>query len=111
MSSRQSSQELTDPRDTYREPHEADLKHWSRQAARLLPGQNPTIWHAARAWSATLRGIHGALRPGGNLVFETSDPGRTPWLRWNRDATYQKLDVPQRRRQCRDLVGLDRGQG
>ena len=44
--------------------------------------------------SATLRGIHGALRPGGHLVFETRDPGQRPWLRWNRDATYQRLEVP-----------------
>jgi SAM-dependent methyltransferase len=45
-------------------------------------------------WSATLRGIHAALRPGGHLAFEARDPGRTPWLRWNREATYQSLDVP-----------------
>ena len=45
-------------------------------------------------WSATLRGIHAALRPGGHLVFEARDPSRRPWLRWNREATYQRLDVP-----------------
>ncbi len=45
-------------------------------------------------WSATLRGINAALRPGGHLAFEARDPGRRPWLTWNRDATCQKLDVP-----------------
>ena len=45
-------------------------------------------------WSATLRGIHGALRPGGHLVFEIRDPTKKPWLRWNRDTTCQRLDVP-----------------
>jgi SAM-dependent methyltransferase len=45
-------------------------------------------------WSATLRGIHAALRPGGHLVFEARDPAREAWLRWNRDGTYQRLDVP-----------------
>jgi ubiquinone/menaquinone biosynthesis C-methylase UbiE len=45
-------------------------------------------------WSATLRGIHAALRPGGHLAFEARDPAREPWLTWNRDATYQRLDVP-----------------
>jgi SAM-dependent methyltransferase len=45
-------------------------------------------------WSATLRGVHAALRPGGHLVFEARDPARKPWLGWNRDRTYQMLDVP-----------------
>jgi hypothetical protein len=45
-------------------------------------------------WSATLRGIHAALRPGGQLVFEARDPSRRPWLAWNRDTTYRHLDVP-----------------
>src|SRR5690348_4182205 len=27
-------------------------------------------------WSATLRGVHAALRPGGHLVFEVRDPAR-----------------------------------
>jgi SAM-dependent methyltransferase len=45
-------------------------------------------------WSATLHGIHASLRPGGHLVFEARDPSRKPWLRWNREGTYQRLDVP-----------------
>ena len=45
-------------------------------------------------WSATLRGIRAALRPGGQLVFESRDPSRRPWLAWNRDTTYRRLDVP-----------------
>jgi ubiquinone/menaquinone biosynthesis C-methylase UbiE len=45
-------------------------------------------------WSATLRGIRASLRPGGHLAFEARDPARKPWLTWNRDATYQRLDVP-----------------
>jgi ubiquinone/menaquinone biosynthesis C-methylase UbiE len=45
-------------------------------------------------WSATLRGIDAALRPGGHLAFEARDPARKPWLTWNRDATYQSLDIP-----------------
>jgi SAM-dependent methyltransferase len=47
-----------------------------------------------KEWSATLRGIHGALRPGGHLVFETRNPGQKAWLRWNREATYRRLEVP-----------------
>jgi ubiquinone/menaquinone biosynthesis C-methylase UbiE len=45
-------------------------------------------------WSATLRGIRAALRPGGHLVFEARDPSRKMWLNWNRDGTYQRLEIP-----------------
>lgn len=45
-------------------------------------------------WSATLRGIHAALRPGGHLVFEVRDPARQAWLDWNRASSYLSLDVP-----------------
>ena len=40
-------------------------------------------------WSGTLAGIHGALRPGGYLVFETRDPARRAWLEWTREATHR----------------------
>src|SRR5437763_7114001 len=46
------------------------------------------------AWAATLRGVHAALRPGGQLVFEVRDPARRAWERWTRENTYQSLDVP-----------------
>jgi SAM-dependent methyltransferase len=44
-------------------------------------------------WSATLRGIHTALRLDGHLVFETRDPARQAWLGWNRAATYQRTGI------------------
>ncbi|POX36914.1 SAM-dependent methyltransferase [Streptomyces sp. Ru73] len=47
-----------------------------------------------RAWRATLRGIFEALRPGGRLVFETRDPARRAWERWNRDVSYGVTEVP-----------------
>jgi SAM-dependent methyltransferase len=37
-------------------------------------------------WNATLRGIHGALRSGGHLVFETRNPAREAWREWHDDA-------------------------
>jgi SAM-dependent methyltransferase len=45
-------------------------------------------------WSATLRGVHAALRAGGHLVFEVRDPARQAWLRWTRENTYQSVDAP-----------------
>jgi SAM-dependent methyltransferase len=45
------------------------------------------------AWSATLRAIHAALRPGGWLVFESRDPADRGWQRWNRDDTLASTTV------------------
>jgi hypothetical protein len=45
-------------------------------------------------WAATLRGVHAALRDGGQLVFETRDPERRAWSEWDRDHTYVRTDVP-----------------
>jgi SAM-dependent methyltransferase len=37
-------------------------------------------------WVATLAGIHGALRPGGRLVFETRDPAFKGWREWHDES-------------------------
>ncbi|HEX2765577.1 MAG TPA: class I SAM-dependent methyltransferase [Candidatus Limnocylindria bacterium] len=45
-------------------------------------------------WLATLRAVHAALRPGGNLVFETRDPERRAWEEWTEERTRSTTDVP-----------------
>jgi SAM-dependent methyltransferase len=45
------------------------------------------------AWSATLRGIRAALRPGGHLVFETRDPARRAWRGWTRADTHRRVEI------------------
>ncbi|HEX3090038.1 MAG TPA: class I SAM-dependent methyltransferase [Ilumatobacteraceae bacterium] len=45
-------------------------------------------------WAATLRGIRGALRPGGVLVFETRDPARRAWEQWTPELTHTAVDIP-----------------
>lgn len=44
-------------------------------------------------WTATLRGIHAALRPGRHLVFETRDPARRAWQRWTREQTHRRVEI------------------
>jgi SAM-dependent methyltransferase len=46
------------------------------------------------AWQGTLRGAYAALRPGGHLVFETRDPSKRAWERWNRDSSYRVTELP-----------------
>lgn len=46
-------------------------------------------------WTATLAGIHQALRPGGRLVFESRDPARRVWEDWIRDWTPQHLELAE----------------
>ena len=45
-------------------------------------------------WSATLRGIRNALKPGGRLLFETRDPRARAWLDWTRDRTASRVVIP-----------------
>ncbi|MFJ6513498.1 class I SAM-dependent methyltransferase [Streptomyces sp. NPDC091406] len=45
-------------------------------------------------WQATLRGAHGALRPGGHLVFETRNPVRRAWEAWNRESSRRITGIP-----------------
>ncbi|MDW3847166.1 class I SAM-dependent methyltransferase [Micromonospora sp. BRA006-A] len=45
-------------------------------------------------WARTLRGVHGALRPGGHLVFETRRPERRAWEEWAADTAPVTRDVP-----------------
>ncbi len=45
-------------------------------------------------WRRTLRGVYGALRPGGHLVFETRDPSKRAWEQWNRESSYGVTEIP-----------------
>jgi SAM-dependent methyltransferase len=77
---------------------------WVHGDARALPPMRADLatitGNAAQAivepedWRATLRAVREALRPGGHLVFETRDPARRAWLTWNREESYQAVEIP-----------------
>ncbi|MEU6237186.1 class I SAM-dependent methyltransferase [Kitasatospora sp. NPDC047058] len=46
------------------------------------------------AWRQTLAGAFGALRPGGQLVFETRVPAVRAWETWNRAASHRVTEIP-----------------
>ncbi len=59
-----------------------------------MTGNVAQVFVTDEEWAATLRRTHAALRPGGRLVFETRDPQRKAWLRWNRAESYQRVEIP-----------------
>jgi SAM-dependent methyltransferase len=59
-----------------------------------MTGNTAQAIHDPQQWTATLTGIHAALRPGGHLVFETRDPAVRGWERWTKEATYCAVEFP-----------------
>jgi len=56
-----------------------------------MTGNTAQVFLTDETWAATLRGVHGALRAGGHLVFETRRPERRAWEGWNGRRV---VDVP-----------------
>jgi SAM-dependent methyltransferase len=74
----------------------AERVRWIHGDARALPALTADLatmtGNVAQAivdesdWDATLDGIHGALRLGGYLVFETRDPAFEGWREWHDES-------------------------
>ncbi|MFF3485397.1 class I SAM-dependent methyltransferase [Streptomyces sp. NPDC002701] len=47
-----------------------------------------------RTWRETLKRAYASLRPGGLLMFETRDPARRAWDKWNREHSYSVVEIP-----------------
>ncbi len=60
----------------------------------VMTGNVAQVFLADEDWAATLRGIRGALRPHGMLVFETRRPGYRAWEEWAADSGPVVRDVP-----------------
>jgi SAM-dependent methyltransferase len=76
----------------------------------VMTGNVAQVFLDDTAWRATLRAIHAALRPGGYLAFESRNPADRAWERWDRSATYQRLDSPNGPMESwLEVVGVDAG--
>jgi SAM-dependent methyltransferase len=81
----------------------ADRVRWIHGDATTLPplqvdlavmtGNVAQVFLTDEEWSATLAGVHAALKPGGRFVFETRDPARRQWEEWTRERTHQVQPV------------------
>lgn len=66
----------------------------------VMTGNVAQIFLDDQDWAAALRDIHAALRSGGRLAFESRNPEDRAWERWNRDATYERIDSPHGPMEC-----------
>jgi SAM-dependent methyltransferase len=66
----------------------------------IMTGNVAQVFLDDAEWAATLRAIHAALRPGGHLAFESRNPDDRAWERWNREATYERIDSPHGPMEC-----------
>lgn len=73
----------------------------------VMTGNVAQIFLDDADWDATLRHIYAALRPGGHLAFESRNPDDRAWERWNREATYERIESPNGPMECwLELVGV-----
>ncbi|TMR08191.1 class I SAM-dependent methyltransferase [Nonomuraea turkmeniaca] len=75
----------------------------------VMTGNVAQVFLTDDDWSATLRGIHAALRPRAYFVFETRRPERRAWEEWAADTAPRVLDVPgigpvERRQEVTDVA-------
>jgi SAM-dependent methyltransferase len=76
----------------------------------IMTGNVAQVFLDDAEWATTLRAIHAALRPGGQLAFESRNPDDRAWERWNREATYERFDSPHGPMECwLELISVGNG--
>lgn len=76
----------------------------------VMTGNVAQVFLDDAEWAATLRAIYTALRSCGHLAFESRNPDDRAWERWNRDATFERIESPTGPMECwLELVGVGSG--
>jgi SAM-dependent methyltransferase len=66
----------------------------------VMTGNVAQVFLDDAVWAATLGAIRAALRHGGHLAFESRNPQDRAWERWNREATFERIDSPHGPMEC-----------
>lgn len=61
----------------------------------FMTGNVAQVFLTDALWLETLNRIRKVLNEKGHFVFEVRDPSQKAWLCWNRENTYQKLNIPE----------------
>lgn len=60
-----------------------------------MTGNVAQVFITDEEWMSTLRVCRDSIRPSGQLVFEVRDPSKEAWKDWNREQSYQVIDVSE----------------
>jgi SAM-dependent methyltransferase len=94
---------------TWIEGYSDALQAWHADLA-VMTGNVAQIFLDEEEWLATLRDLHRALRPGGVLAFESSNPAARGWEQWNRAETFTRTEMPyERLEEWLDVVSVGDG--
>jgi hypothetical protein len=58
----------------------------------IMTGHVAQFFLTDESWHAALTALRGALRPGGQLAFESRNPGARGWEGWTREAGWTAAD-------------------
>jgi len=60
----------------------------------VMTGNVAQVFLTDESWRENLTSIHHALKKNGHLVFEARNPEKQAWLKWTRENTYSRLQIP-----------------
>ena len=58
-----------------------------------MTGNIAQVFVTDEDWLSALGAVHGVVRPGGHLVFETREPSQEAWREWTREQSFERLEV------------------
>ena len=60
----------------------------------VMTGNVAQVFITEDDWKNNLIAIRQTLQNGGHIVFEVRDPAQQAWLKWTREQTHQRIEVP-----------------